>query len=306
MPHPVTGVKGAILRWARETQGISIEDVAAEIGREPDEIESWEAEEGAPTYAQLEKLAYGLYKRPLAVFFLPQPPPEPSLAQEFRTLPDFEIEKLSPDTRYHLRLARSLQISLYELHEGVNPAERKIFNDLDFSEARNVGEAAARLRSYLEISLTAQIALNSNDAALKAWRLKIEECGVYVFKSSLKQRDVSGFSLDDETFPLIYLNNSTPKTRQIFTLFHELTHLLTNVSSITKLDQSYLAQLSQSDRRLEQFCNAVTAECLVPSTDFSIQIEGRAQFGDEFIGSLADRYHVSRETILRRLLTVVS
>lgn len=42
-----------------------------------EEISAWEAGAGGPSYAQLEKLAYELYKRPLAIFLLPSPPPEP-------------------------------------------------------------------------------------------------------------------------------------------------------------------------------------------------------------------------------------
>ena len=68
------------------------------LKRDPDEILAWEKGKSAPTYAQLEKLAYSLYKRPLAVFFLPVPPPEPDIKQEFRTLPDFEIDQLAADT----------------------------------------------------------------------------------------------------------------------------------------------------------------------------------------------------------------
>jgi hypothetical protein len=43
------------------------------LKRKPEEVEAWEAGESAPTYPQLEKLAYQIYKRPLAVFFLPTP-----------------------------------------------------------------------------------------------------------------------------------------------------------------------------------------------------------------------------------------
>jgi len=37
-------------------------------------IEGWEAGASAPTYPQLEALAYKVYKHPLALFFFPEPP----------------------------------------------------------------------------------------------------------------------------------------------------------------------------------------------------------------------------------------
>jgi transcriptional regulator with XRE-family HTH domain len=51
--------------------GLSVAEVAQMLKRPPEEIEAWESGEDAPTYPQLEKLAYQIYKRPLAVFFLP-------------------------------------------------------------------------------------------------------------------------------------------------------------------------------------------------------------------------------------------
>lgn len=80
MSAPVAGIQPSVLRWARESQGYSIDDVALHLKREPDEIEAWELGHTSPTYAQLEELAYKLYKRPLAVFFLPS-----DLPGDFRT-----------------------------------------------------------------------------------------------------------------------------------------------------------------------------------------------------------------------------
>jgi Zn-dependent peptidase ImmA (M78 family)/transcriptional regulator with XRE-family HTH domain len=298
----VVGVQGSVLRWARESQGFSIADVAAHLGRELDEISAWESGEEAPTYAQLEKLAYKLYKRPLAVFFLPAPPAEPDLKQEFRTLPDFEIDQLSADTRYQLRIARALQLSLEELNDGSNPAEHKIFLDTSLSPASDVVQAAASCRHHLGISLSTQRAWASNEDALKTWRNAVEREGVAVFKGSFKQREVSGFCLAHDEFPVIYLNNTTAKARQIFSLFHELAHVLLHVSSISKFDESIIERLPQSERQIEQFCNALAAECLMPISDFSKQVEGIARFDDPSIEELANRYHVSREAVLRRIL----
>jgi|CXWL01.1.fsa_nt_gi Zn-dependent peptidase ImmA (M78 family) len=302
--QPVAGVQPSVLRWARESQGYSIDDVAQHLKRSPAEVEAWEAEDGAsaPSYAQLEDLAYKLYKRPLAVFFLPSPPAEISVKKEFRSLPEFELDQLAADTRYRLRMAHALQISLRELNDGANPVARKIFKDIQLSDTNNVEGAAASIRSYLGVTLKAQSAWSTSDEALKGWRNAVEEVGIFIFKHSFKQKSISGFCLHDDEFPVIYLNNSTSKTRQIFSLFHELSHLLLRVNAISKFDHSYVEQLPPKEKRIEQFCNAVAAEFLVPSDDFAKQLKLLGQTNDESISHLATRYHVSREAILRRML----
>jgi Zn-dependent peptidase ImmA (M78 family)/DNA-binding transcriptional regulator YiaG len=300
--EPVAGIQPSVLRWARESRGYSVEEAAIHIKRSADEIMAWESGEAAPTYAQLEKLAYTVYKRPLAVFFLPAPPAEPNVKQEFRTLPDSELDQLLPDTLYQLRLARAFQLSLRELNDGVNPAQRKVFRDIDFPSGINPQEAASSLREYLRISLDTQISWASDDDALKAWRNAVEETGVFVFKHAFKQKSISSFCLVEDEFPLIYLNNSTTKTRQIFSLFHELAHLLLHVNSISMVNDAYIEALPRKQKRIEQFCNAFTAEFLVPSDDFSEQIKRVHSFEDETVKGLAKRYYVSREAVLRRLL----
>ncbi len=283
MSSPVVGLQPSVLRWARESNGSSIQDVARSLKCESAEISKWEAGISGPTYAQLEYLAYTLYKRPLAVFFLPGPPTEPNIKQEFRYLPDTEIDQLSADTRYQLRLGRFFQLSLRELNDGVNPAQRKIFHDCAIRDTADVRHAASTIRDYLGISLAAQSSWKSNDEGLMVWRNVVEEAGVFVFKRAFKQKTISGFCLADNEFPLIYLNNNTAKARQIFSLFHELAHLLLRVSAISLFDGSYVELLSQDERRLEQYCNALAAEFLIPSDDFSRQLAALRQISDESI-----------------------
>lgn len=244
-----------------------------------------------------------MYKRPLAVFFFPEPPSEPDPKQEFRTLPDFELDRLAADTRYQIRWAQALLLSLKELNDGVNPSERKIFRDLQFATSRAVVTQAAAVREYLGVPLPTQQSWASDEEALKAWREAVQDAGVYVFKHSFKQRTISGFCLIDREFPLIYLNNSNAKTRQIFSLLHELAHVLLHQNSISTLDQSALLFLPKAQLRLEQFCNAFAVEVLVPSSDFNAIIRTTRNASDDTtVVALARRYCVSREVILRRLL----
>lgn len=304
--EPVTGVQPEIFRWARQSVGLSILDVAKMLKRRPEEIEAWETGGSTPTYPQLEKLAYQVYKRPLAVFFLPTPPDEVIPQREFRTLPDADMETLSRDTYLHIRQAHAYQIALKELFGGLNPAERRIWKELTLSLSQNVAAQAASIREFMGVTLKKQLEWRSDEHALKEWRKAIEDSGVFVFKAAFKQKDISGFCLMDENLPVIYLNNSTAKTRQIFSLLHELAHLLFGMNGLSKFDTSYFERLPKTEKRIEQFCNAIAAEVLIPEKDFSIEAKklpfNVENVSEEQLSSIATRYGASREAILRRFL----
>src|SRR5438105_7590384 len=115
MSKQVTGIDPKVLEWARKRSGQSIEDVAAACGKDPEVIQSWESGDSAPTYVQLERLAYTVYKRPIALFFFPNVPDEIDPKHSFRTLPETEIDELGADTRHKVREARAMKLSLAEL-----------------------------------------------------------------------------------------------------------------------------------------------------------------------------------------------
>jgi Zn-dependent peptidase ImmA (M78 family) len=303
MAKTISGVNPKILTWARTQAGLSLNDVANRMKRHPETIKSWEEGESSPTYSQLERLAYVLYKRPLALFFFPEPPDEPSPDKSFRTLPESEAEKLAPDTRFKLREARLFQLSLAELNDGANPAERKIFRDIVVNESspQEASRVAELVRSYLELEVEVRSQWRSIAEWFKRCRIVIEDAGVFVFKNSFKQKEVSGLCLYDEEFPVIYINNSTTAARQVFTLFHELGHILLHINGITQLDDSYVNALGADDKRIEIFCNRFAAEVLIPEEDFEERV-GDLIPDEPFIIKLSKRYKVSREVVLRRFL----
>jgi Zn-dependent peptidase ImmA (M78 family) len=295
------GIQPSILKWARERSGLTLSDVAVAMKKTVDEIKAWESGNSAPTYLQLEKLAYQIYKRPLAVFFFSEPPDEPELNKSFRTLPDFEIDKLSAHTRYLVRYGKAMQIALAELSDGRNQSERRIFFDIKLKVQSNIEKSASLVRKYLAVTLGDQVRWRSSDEALRVWRNHIEDAGIFIFKRSFKQKEVSGFCLLDDEFPIIVINNSDPKNRQIFTLFHELAHILLGVNGITKIDDRYIDALPNNERAIEVTCNKFAAEFLVPSSDFETRA-GKVRVTDETLLELANFYTVSREVILRKFL----
>jgi Zn-dependent peptidase ImmA (M78 family) len=296
-------INPVILQWARATAGFSVEEVVQKLKRKKitvDTITAWENGEAFPDYIQLERLAYEIYKRPLAIFFFPQPPAEETPQQAFRTLPESEIQRLSPRLRFLLRRAKAMQINLEELYAGVNPAERQLVRDLQFSIDAPVAELARVVRQFLGIELSEQLQWRSSEAALKAWRNALENCGIFVFKDAFKEETISGFCLHDSRFPLIYVNNSKAYTHQIFTLFHELAHLLSGTGGIDTPDETYIRALDGRNKQIEILRNRFAAAFLVPDADFDQRI-AQMPINEDSIRALADQYSVSREVILRRL-----
>jgi len=303
MSDPIP-VNPDMLRWARETAGLDVDDVVRRLKRKrvtAETVLSWENGEGSPSYPQLERIAYEIYKRPLALFFFPEPPQEETPEQSFRTLPEYAIERLPARIRFLIRKARIMQLNLVELYDNANPASQHIIRDLSFDPGVSSEQMAATVRDYLGVDLARQRRWRNSEEALRAWRDVLEEHGVFVFKAAFKIDSFSGFCLYDEQFPIIYVNNSKPKNRQIFTLFHELAHLLFRTGGIDTPLDDYLDHLEGDSRRIEVLCNRFTGEFLVPRRDFEPRIRGIA-ITDESIQELSDRYHVSREVILRKLL----
>jgi Zn-dependent peptidase ImmA (M78 family)/transcriptional regulator with XRE-family HTH domain len=301
MANQVAGINLEVLVWARKRAGLEIDDVAAALGKDASVIESWENGDTAPTYVQLERLAYSVYKRPIALFFFPAVPKEVDPEQSFRTLPETEIEELGADTRHKMREARATQLSLEELSEK-NPSPRQLLKDLVVKGSDSVAIIATQVRDYLGINLSKQKAWKNPEEALKAWRAAIEDAGIFVFKDSFKQKDVFGFSLYDEEFAVILINNSSAQTRQVFTLFHELAHLIQHVSGVTKRDDAYIEHLHGEAKQIEVFCNKLAAELLLPNADFKITLKAYHQYDERAVTDLARTYKVSREVVLRRLL----
>jgi Zn-dependent peptidase ImmA (M78 family) len=290
-----------ILKWARESANLLTEEVALKMSKSPDVIEAWEKGKSSPTYIQLETLAYTVFKRPIAIFFFPEPPEEVTPKKSFRTLPESEIEELPPRFLRVFRRAQAMQINLEELTDGHNPAPSHILRDLTFAMRDDVTTMAKSVREYLGVSIAAQVGWAGTEIALENWRRAIEDKGIFVFKDAFREDEISGFCVYHPEFPVIYTNNSMPKTRQIFTLFHELTHLLFKTGGVDKQNDAFVRRIRGDNRRIEVLCNRFAGEFLVPKDDFDNVISS-ARIDEKTVEKLANRYKVSREVVLRKCL----
>jgi Zn-dependent peptidase ImmA (M78 family) len=289
-------ITAAVLIWARQRAGLSLEELQESFAKAAE----WEAGVEGPTYPQLEQLSEKL-KIPAAVFFFPAPPRVPPIAETFRTLPVAQFEEIPRNVRLLLRKAKAFQLSLSELYDGRNWAAHPITRELAASLQEPVTALARRVRAFLGITLEQQVAWRTQEEALGKWREKLIDVGIYVFKDSFRTPNYSGFCLYDAEFPLIYVNNSTTKSRQTFTLFHELAHLLFHTSGIDTETDAFVPLLPDEARRLEVLCNRFAGEFLLPADAFAAAMQGRV-VSEETAEALADQFKVSRTVVYRRFL----
>lgn len=102
-------IEPSVLEWARTSAAYSVQAAAEKIGVDEEVLSAWEAGVDNPTVSQLRKLA-DVYKRPLAVLYLPEPPTAFKPMHDFRRLPAVGLRSYSPELAYETGF--SSQVSL--------------------------------------------------------------------------------------------------------------------------------------------------------------------------------------------------
>lgn len=291
-------VEPAVLIWARESIGMSIDAVVKKIkGITINTIKEWEKKEGTakPTFAQIEKLSK-IYKRPLSAFLLPAPPKEPPFPKDFRKRPSEEKQSLNPKTYLAIRKARRFQYSAIELIKELGEESKKIPIKANLSD--NPEMLAEKVRIQFGIKGFPRRASFTKEIALEKWIKILENNGILVFQISItKNKEIGGFSLIDEYVPVIVLRRSDETSAKIFTLFHELAHLLLREGGICDLE---------SDIPHERFCNHFAGAFLVPKDKLLnhsiVKAKARTrEWPENLLRNISRDFNVSREVILRRL-----
>lgn len=289
-----------ILIWARTRLNLDIVEVAHKLKKKPSIITSWEKGESLPSLSQLETLAYDVYKIPLATFFLPEPPDEPKINQQFRTIPSSEITKLPSQFMILVKEAQYYQEALKEIFDGSNPTSNPLFKTIKGHGDNPLPHLAEQIRERLNINKEIQSNFKDSTEAFKYYRNALETNGIFVFQQTLKTI-CRGYSLFDSEFPIIVVNSSEfTDTGKNFTLFHELSHLLHSTGGISN-DYTY-----QSTNQIEVSCNKLASLILVNDKELIEELRllhiDSSNIQDPQLQRIAKDFKVSQEVILRKLV----
>lgn len=298
-------VSPSVLIWARTSAGYQISTAAAKLKLDEHRLAAWESGGDQPSIPQLRKLAE-LYKRPLAVLYLPEPPLTFQPMNDFRRSPEIGPRHFSPSLTLEIRRAhqrRELALEMVEEADDDIPAfslTATLSDDVDV-----IGEA---IRKALGIDYRTQAGWRDPLVAFRAWRSRIEGLGVLVFQAASIERDeASGFAHWAATLPFMVVNGKDAYPRRSFSMLHELAHLMLHQSGVSDLDID--APRPTADAKVEVFCNQVAAAALMPKAQFLGEqlVQERGESGrdwtDDAIKALSLTYGVSREAVVRRLYT---
>ncbi len=303
--RPKATIKPALLIWARETAGFDLSTAAEKLDVDEERLAAWEAGEDQPSIPQLRKAAE-LYKRPLAVLYLPEPPLTFQPMHDFRRLPDMGLRRFTPELTLEIRAAHQRRELALELFQDADE-EPGVFA-LTASIKDNPETVGSAIRKALKIDYQLQSRWRDPRVAFIAWRSKIEEAGALVFQASRIEGDeASGFAIWADTLPVMVVNRKDAYPRRVFSLLHELVHLMLRQSGVSDLEAE--GPRPQDDERVEAFCNQVAAATLIPQDLLlaepivAARGAGRHEWSDAEIQSLSLIFSVSREAIVRRLMS---
>lgn len=300
-----TWLNPAVLKWAREWRGRSIDEAAKHLHKEPRQILDWESGNSTPTVKQARKLLQ-FYNRPFLELFLPSIPHVrgPVAIPDFRSHQNTELVANDWDLQETLRWAESRRLNALDLYEDLGEVPPAVPEHLFTSRQEDPEEVASRCRSSLGFAMQTQIELTKRDAQSLPMMLRkrLESIGVLTLRTpARKALKFRGICLATFPLPVIIVSNEA-STAQAFTLMHEFAHVLLKESGITGERSREYGTIP-----IERWCDRFAAAFLMPSGHMSSIVGATpsrpaTSITDSELARLAETFRVSPHAMLIRLV----
>lgn len=287
-----------VLKSIRESLQLDIEK-ASKLSKIPiKKIKEFEETNNIkPSFKELKSLAKA-YNKSLAELLLYKPIKQKPLPKDRRTVKSEEAGIFDLKTIKIVDRARSLLDSLLQLKKELGISIVKFSDNATLNDDPVITANKFRIKWKLDELQN----LPNSDAALEGFIEKIEELGVAVFQLPLTKDNLRGFSITDEEIPIIVIKRGgEPATAKIFTLFHEVGHLLLNESGICDISFG-------SQQKIEKWCNTFASEILVPKSQLlqnsivkKYVSDGKKEWSSKDLIEIGNEFFVGRLVILKKL-----
>lgn len=288
-----------VLKWARESARMTEETAAAKVSVKVDRLKEWEAGTSQPTIKQAQKLAKA-YKRPFALFFLPEIPRDFQLLQDFRKSGS---KSLTTSSIFIIREIQQKQAWISDVYSE-NQEEK-----LDFVGRFSIEDDPQSVAKDILDTLKINPALYKTDNPIKEWIDAAESNGIFVSRTSfihsrlkLDSEELQGFAIADAHAPFVFVNSDDWNAPQLFTLVHELAHIWI---AETGISNEIEPDLKQKDKfhPVELFCNEVAANALMPK-EIILNFDSASFNNSKDVFKVAKQLGVSSFALLVRALNL--
>lgn len=286
----------SILKELRKKLDMDIALVASKLDVEEDVLVSWESE-GVEVDIKTARKLSTIYKHPWTIFFLESIPHKKTLPEKFRALFDEGVGRYSDKLYSALHNAERLLLVAEEID-----ARKPDWDDLRglANYTDDVASLSSRFREWLGISIEEQKEWRDKKLALSRWISALEGKGILICEVAFPMEDGRAFCLSDNVRVVITLNKEDSSAGKIFSLFHEMHHVLTiGVKYFELLNELVF----EGHDKEEVDANAFAGRFLLPTSDlYSFPTYKEAKSRDGFIRKLAKDFSVSEQMVIRRLL----
>jgi Zn-dependent peptidase ImmA (M78 family)/DNA-binding XRE family transcriptional regulator len=260
-----------VLKWARESCGLTIETAAELLGCKADLLRSIEDGKKLPSASMFRDMA-NYYGFPEATLLAADPPVLPEIPKDHRTFDGIQ-PRLTYKTILAIRGVQMRQESLIELSEldsDISAPTLRRYTKNDDPEKLAIVE-----RKRFAVSVREQLQITA-DKLWMTYRVRIEALGIGVHVEDFPVEDCRGVSLFMNDFPAIILSSNEQRPQwKLFSLLHEYAHILIREPGIS--DQRYA---TRSD--IEAFCNKFAAAFLMPEAAISAVLAASRDTPKEF------------------------
>lgn len=271
-----------VIRWARTTLNIEPDRAAKRAGVTEAVLKAVEDGTQAATLAQLRALAE-LYKRPVAVFFLPQPPRKVRLPHDYRS----GAHELTRETLLSIRRARNVQ-------EGIRLLSSETPAPQYWPRAAGAKADADAARRWLGISDLDQLESKTSLDFLRIAASRLEQRGIQVLLHSFPREDAKAYSFADAPPIVVISTNDSVVGSRLFSLFHELRHL-------SRGDSGLCVTLEDTPHAKERACDEFAAQVLMPEELVRKLTYGRrGEVLADAVDQIADQLKCSKSALLIR------
>ncbi len=302
-------VNHRIIKWARETAGLSLEQAAKKLRIRDSKkhsavqkLERLERGEDKPTTSQLNKMSKAYYQPPM-VFHLSNPPKKGDRGDDFRTLHQQQSDRRG---NAHLNfLMRDVKAAQNLVKDVLEEDQAKPLAFIDSASMSMGVEAVARsIKNVLGFDLEVFRAEEKVRDAFAYLRQQIEGQGIFVLllsdlgshHTTIPVEVFRGFTYVDEIAPFIVINRQDAASAWSFTAMHEVTHLWLGASGISG---------AWGDMQIERFCDRVAGMILFPLHERKALVLEQ-NIGFEYIvdqiNAIAEEKNVSRLMISYNLM----